>query len=133
MCLGEKPRHAGIAYRKAITASIITCARTALPAPAARQIKTHYGVFTTEKRITRTLTATHCIALMLNLETEATFTRDITIEGDYKSIDLLNKALARQLNTDTERFIRVKVSEKVNKTYAMPVSKFIANADVIDN
>ena len=86
-----------------------------------------------EKRITRTLIATHCIALMLNLETEAPFTRDITIEGEYKSIDLLNKALARQLNNDTERFIRVKVSEKINKTYAMPVSKFIANADVIDN
>lgn len=86
-----------------------------------------------EKRITRTLTATHCIAFMLNLETEATFTRDITIEGDYKSTDLLNKALARQLNTETERFIRVKLSEKVNKTYSMPVSKFIAIADVIDN
>ena len=86
-----------------------------------------------EKQITRTLTATHCIVLMMDLETEAPFTRDITIEGDYKSIDLLNKALARQLNTSTRRFIRVKLSEKVNKTYAMPVSKFIANADVIDN
>lgn len=86
-----------------------------------------------EKRITRSLIATHCIALMLNLETEAPFTRDITIEGDYKSIDLLNKALARQLNTETERFIRVKLSETVYKTYAMPVSKFIANADVINN
>ena len=86
-----------------------------------------------EKRITRTLNATLCIALMLNLETGVPFTRDITIEGEYKSIDLLNKALARQLNTETERFIRVKHSEKINKTYAMPVSKFIANADVIDN
>lgn len=86
-----------------------------------------------EKRIIRTLTATHCIALMINLETEAPFVRDITIEGEYKSIDLLNKALARRFNTDTERFIRVTASEKINKTYAMPVSKFIANADVIDN
>nr|DAH29555.1 MAG TPA: hypothetical protein [Caudoviricetes sp.] len=38
---GRKPLHARIAYSKAITASVTTCAQTALLAPAERQIKTH--------------------------------------------------------------------------------------------
>lgn len=85
------------------------------------------------KQISRTIVGTHCIVLMLNLANESTFTRDITIEGDYKTTDQLNKALANRLNTETERFIRVKVSEKIRKIYTMTADKFIANADEIDN
>lgn len=82
--------------------------------------------------VTRTIVSTKVTALLVNVDTEATETREILVPGNHKEITSKVQNLAKELLPIGFQLVLVKKVEPSTKLYRMKEVDFIKYADELD-
>lgn len=81
--------------------------------------------------VTRTIKGTKAKVVCARISNMDVYTKTVTLSGVYKDDTALTKAVAKAVNTDDEKFVKVLESETFETLYGMTEQKFIENAEIL--
>ena len=81
--------------------------------------------------VTRTISATKCVCLCVDVNSGKTFESTYLLPKVYKDAHKMYKDLQRMYNDETLKIVVVKSYEVVETKYGMSVEKFIKEAEQI--
>lgn len=84
------------------------------------------------KMVTRSMKVTVSQVLMVNLETQATESVEVSMPSTYKDDNALLKAITKVYTNDTYKPVHVMSSQVIEKLYGMTEKEFLDNAQELD-
>lgn len=84
-----------------------------------------------ERKVTRTVMATKCTCLVVDLTTQTTAEEVVTIPRTYEDEAAALKYIAKHYDSDAKKYVHVSAMEVEEKLYGMSEEQFIKNAEVL--
>ena len=83
------------------------------------------------RMVTRTITTTKAVLMIVNKTTGEVFDKEVTISGEYEDADEVEKRASKLFNSAESKVVCVKSFEKCENLYGMAEDKFIASAEIL--
>ena len=83
------------------------------------------------RMVTRTITTTTAKLLMVNINTNEVFEKEVTLGGEFDNAEDVEKKAAKAFNSAESKVIAVKTFSKNEALYGMDEQKFIELAKII--
>lgn len=83
------------------------------------------------RMITRTIITTTANVLMVNINTNEVFEKEVTLSGEFDNTEDVEKKAAKSFNSAESKVIAVKAFTKNESLYGMDEQKFIELAKII--
>ena len=81
--------------------------------------------------VTRTMKTTKVIALVVNVDSQEVFTKEVLLAGTYDDEKALAKALNKAINDSANKFVAVRSTEVFETLYGMDENEFISKAKIL--